>query len=158
MTKFEEVRKALEKTTYPLKFNPQSWSNYNSNCYSYVLGAKVNFYFLVGDLIGKRVTDHTPENEKLSILKEELQALGFSFFEIDVDDEIPEDYYKIYFQIFDSTGKYHLLRQDSDGLWSHRGAYGLLDRTDTAGLEITDPECMLDCPFHGYCLALKFIM
>lgn len=89
MTKFEEVRKALEKTTYPLKFNPQSWSNYNSNCYSYVLGAKVNFYFLVGDLIGKRVTDHTPENEKLSILKEELQALGFSFFEIDVDDEIP---------------------------------------------------------------------
>jgi hypothetical protein len=158
MTNFEIVRHELTRTTYPLKFDPLSWSEYSSNCYSYALGAKVDFYFLVGDLIGKRVTSHTPEEEKISILKEELQLLGFTFFEIDVDDEIPEDYYKIYFQIFDATGKYHFLRQDLDGLWSHRGAYGLPDRTDTSGTIITDPEAMLDCPFHGYCLAIKFIM
>ena len=152
MTRFDEVRLALERTTYPLRFNPQSWSEYDSNCYSYALGAKVNFYFLVGDLIGKRVTNLTPEDKKLQTLKEELQTLGFSFFETDVDEAIPKDYYKIYFQIFDDTGKYHFLRQDFDGLWSHRGAY-----TDTAGFEITDPECMMDYPFHGYCLAIKFI-
>lgn len=149
-----EARKLIDEVNYPLDYNQEEWNGFlGSNCYPYSLGIKTNEAFLVGDLIGRRVTAKDSDSTKLYILKTELQELGFEIEECDVYD-VSDEGFKIYFQINDKTGEYHLIRCDIDNLWSHKAADYLPNRRDSAGYIIEDPEAMAEPGFHGWCLML----
>lgn len=154
--KIEEARKKIERIEYPLEYDPDKWSYFNgANCYPYALGIETNESFLIGDLIGRRVTEKDSDSTKLYVLKEELEALGFEVEECDTSDYIDEEHsYKIYLEINDATGEYHVLRCDSDGLWSHKAADFKPNRMDTAGYLICDPDDMVAPGYHGWCFML----
>lgn len=155
MYSIDNVRPLLLNVHFPLTFSSSEWNDCpDANCYPYALGLKVNNSFLIGDFIGKRVTASTPNWKKIMVLKEEMLSLGLSFFECESDSTVPENYGKIWIQIFDSTNRYHFIRQDSDGLWSHKSSYKKPNRNDISGFEILDPDTMI-CPgFTSYCFAI----
>lgn len=150
----EEARQILSNEVFPLRYNPDEWEDYNSsNCYPYALGLKTNESFLVGDIIGKRVTDKDSIDILLYTLRLELEALGFEMLECCTEDIAPEGSFKIYLER-NSSGEYHFLREDEDGLWSHKAADFSPNRRDTAGYLITDPNSMCNPAFEGYCFML----
>lgn len=149
-----EARKLIDEVDYPLDYNHEEWERYlGANCYPYSLGMKTNEAFLVGDLIGRRLTAKDSDAIKKYILRTELEELGFEVEECDVYD-ISDDGFKIYFQVDEKTGEYHLIRCDSDGFWSHKAADYLPNRRDSLGYIIEDPEAMVEPGFHGWCFML----
>ena len=62
---------------------------------------------------------------------------------------------KIYLQREENTGYYHFLREDEDGLWSHKFPNELPTREDSAGYLIKDPEAMVEVSFIGWCFKLS---
>lgn len=153
MKKAEELRGIYELP----EFNPNEWSEYlEAGCYPYVLDLKMNQFFLIGDFIGKRCTGSTTDEELVETFKEELNII----FDLDVNEvstEYPlkEGERKVYIQREDHTGYYHLLRQDNDGIWSHKYPRELPVREDSIGETIKDPDMMVDTPFSGWCFLLK---
>lgn len=69
----------------------------------------------------------------------------------DADEKINSDEFKIYLQREEQTGYYHFLRQDEDGIWSHKFPNELPTRKDSFGNEITNPDMMV----YGWCFRLK---
>lgn len=149
-----EARQLIDEVEYPLEYDHDEWEEFKgANCYPYSLGMKTSESFLIGDLIGRRVTEKDSDATTLYILRTELKALGFEVEECDVYD-ISDDGYKIYLQINDKNGEYHLLRCDNDGIWSHKAADFLPNRSDSGGQTIEDPEAMIEPGFHGWCFML----
>lgn len=150
------ARKLAKRTLKTPKFEPTKWKNAkDAGCYPYAINLQKNEFFVVGEFIGKRCTERTSNDELLKTLKEELDVLGYDVKEIEVEDSIREDEMKIYLQREEQTGYYHFLRQDSDGLWSHKYPNELPIRTDSVGNFIEDPECMVEVPFIGWCFKLS---
>lgn len=150
----EEARQLLSQEVFPQGYNPDSWKAFNgANCYPYALGLKTNESLLIGDLIGRRVTEKDSIDTLLYVLQLELQELGFEMMECDTTDVLPEGAFKIYMQR-NSLGKYHFLRQDDDELWSHKASDVAPSRRDTTGYIITDPDAMCCPAFEGYCFML----
>ena len=150
----EEARNLLSNEVFPLRYDPDEWEDYDgSNCYPYAIGLKTNEALLVGDIIGKRVTDKDSINTLLYILQLELEALGFEMLECCTEDIAPEGSFKIYLER-NSSGEYHFLREDDDGLWSHKAADFPPNRRDTGGYLITDPDSMCNPAFEGFCFML----
>lgn len=158
MTTTEEARKMILRkgVSLPPKYRPNKWKYaINSGCYPYAINLFVDKFLLVGDLIGKRCNDYVSDERLISVLEEELEEIGYNVSEIDVDDVIAPNELKIYLQRNEHTGFYHFLRQDKDGLWSHKFPNELPTRKDSAGYDIVDPEMMVDTAFIGWCFRLK---
>lgn len=151
----KEAKERVSQEEFPQEFNPREWEAYKgAGCYPYALGIKTDEAFLIGDLIGRRVTHHNTEEEILEVLMIELEEMGFEVLECDTMDIAEEGCFKIYLEI-NQNGEYHFLRQDSDGIWSHKAPDHLPHRKDTAGYEIIDPDSMVAPGFVGYCFLLE---
>ena len=150
------ARKLAKRTLKTPKFQPSKWENAKrAGCYPYAINLQKNEFFVVGEFIGKRCTEKTSNEDLVKTLKDELNAIGYVVKEISVEDIIKDDEMKIYLQREEHTGYYHFLRQDSDGLWSHKYPNELPIRTDSAGNCIKDPECMVEVPYYGWCFKLS---
>ena len=138
-------------------YNPKAWSNYlEAGCYPYALNLLVDKFFLIGDLIGKTCTALTSDEDLIKVFKEELKEI----FDLEVEEtsteyKTKENERKVYLQREEHTGYYHLLRQDEDGMWSHKFPKELPTRQDSIGLLIEDPDTMVEAPFKGWCFVLK---
>lgn len=139
------------------EFNPSKWEGFlEAGCYPYALNLKVNQFFLVGDLIGKRCTSNTEDDVLVKTLKEELEVIfDYEVKEVETDIKPQKGEKKIYLQRHEHTGHYHFLREDSDGLWSHKYPGELPERKDSIGKIIEDPDAMIDAPFIGWCFLLR---
>lgn len=158
MDKETAKRMILRKSVnIPPKYSPNKWRRFkNAGCYPYAINLFVNEFFLIGDIIGKRCSEYVSDEELISVLKEELEEIGYDVAEIDVADNIGSILTpKIYLQRNQHTGFYHFLRQDKDGLWSHKFPGELPIRKDSYGNEIIDPEMMVKTAFIGWCFRLK---
>lgn len=152
MTHITQARKIIEENNYPLDYNPMEWKDYlDSNCYAYALGLKLDEGFLIGDFIGRRVTKHTPIDIQIEILCEELEELGFEVLKCDTLDIIPENSFKLYIE-WNESNEYHFIRQDSDGLWSHKASCFFPVRQDKFGYLIVDPDDYFEGKKYGICL------
>lgn len=158
MTKEEARKMILRKgVKLPPKYRPNKWKHaIKAGCYPYAIELFTDEFLVVGEIIGKMCTSHVSDEKLISVLKEELEEIGYyDVAEIDVDKEIALEESKIYLQRNQHTGFYHFLRQDEDGLWSHKFPNELPTRKDSAGYDIVDPEMMVDTAFDGWCFRLK---
>ena len=74
----EEARQLLSNEVFPLRYDPDEWEYYlGANCYPYAIGLKTNESFMIGDLIGRRVTNKDSIVTILYVLHLELETLGF---------------------------------------------------------------------------------
>ena len=154
----EEARKMILRkcVNLPPKYRPNKWKHaINAGCYPYAIELFIDKFLVVGDIIGKRCASDVSDERLISVLKEELEEIGYDVSEIDVDQEIGAEESKIYLQRNEHTGFYHFLRQDEDRLWSHKFPNELPTRKDSAGYDIIDPEMMVDAAFDGWCFCLK---
>ena len=157
MTK-EEARKRILRKGVNLQpsYRPNKWKHaINAGCYPYAIDLFIDEFLVVGDMIGKRCNSCVSDERLIYVLKEELQEIGYEVAEIEVDKKIHSEESKIYLQRNEHTGFYHFLRQDEDGLWSHKFPGELPIRKDSPGYDIIDPEMMVDAAFDGWCFCLK---
>lgn len=149
-----KAREQIQKNNYPSEFYPDDWKNHIiSNCYCYALDLKLSDCFLIGDFINKRVTHQDSDDRILSVLVEELEALGFDVEEIETDT-VCERYSQKIFLGRDSDGDYHFIRQDADGLWSHKASHFPPNRKDSGGFAILDPDMACTNYVVGWCFQL----
>lgn len=154
MNKVKQNIRILEN--YP-EYNPNIWKPFlNAGCYPYVLDLRVDKFFLVGDLIGKRCNSLVSDEYLIEVIKEELgEIFDYELTEVDTQTEVKEFEKKIYLQREQRTGYYHFLRQDNDGIWSHKFPNELPVRIDSIGQLVTDPDEMVEAAFDGWCFGLK---
>ena len=154
MSFLEEVREKLSKVEYPLEFNPIEWeTRMEANCYTYALNLEENEGFMIGDFIGKRVTSKDSIGLQIQVLQEEIEALGFYILKCDVEDFVDEDSFKIYIE-WNEKNQYHFLRQDIDGIWSHKAGGFLPTRFDKKGFLIMNPETREE-HYQGMCFLIS---
>lgn len=104
----------------PLHFDEQEWRKFiEASCYSYAINLHINQCLLVGELIGKRCNVETSDENLIKVLKEEVQAIGYSIKQIEKDEIIKDNEFKICLERNYTTGWYHFFRQE-DGFWSHK--------------------------------------
>lgn len=150
------ARKLAKRTLRTPKFQPSKWENARgAGCYPYAINIQKNEFFVVGELIGKKCTSKISDETLVETLIEELNSIGYFVKEISIEEEIKENEQKIYLQREKQTGFYHFLRQDSDGLWSHKYPNELPIRTDSIGNLVEDPEAMVEVPYYGWCFKLS---
>ena len=150
------AQKLAKRTLKTPKFQPSRWENARgAGCYPYALNLLKNEFFVVGELIGKRCTEKTSDEILLKTLTEELNSVGYLVEEISIEEKIKENEQKIYLQREKQTGYYHFLRQDVDGLWSHKYPNELPIRTDSIGNLVEDSEAMVEVPYYGWCFKLS---
>ena len=146
----------ISGTVTPPKFRPNMWKHFiNSGCYTYALDLRLNDFFLVGDFIGKRCTEKVTDQDLIRILFEELDYFGYSIHQCETNFITTTCQRKIYLQREEHTGYYHFLRQDFDGIWSHKFPQETPVRIDSVGELILDPDCMVEAPFSGWCFVLE---
>ena len=139
-SKLEEVRILLGENDYPPEFDPIEWEEYpRATCYSYALGLKIDEGFLIGDFIGKRVTQSDSMYEQIDVLIEELEMLDLYVDTCDTMDVVEEGFLKIYIE-WNEKGEYHFYRQDIDGKWSHKASGKSPKQYDEQGFLILNPE------------------
>lgn len=153
----EEAMKKVRKSVNTPKYKPNRWKHaIKAGCYPYAIDLFQDEFILVGDLIGKRCDSNVSDEQLIDTLLEELNEIGYDVSEIeDTDEKINSDEWKIYLQREQHTGYYHFLRQDEDGIWSHKFPDELPIRKDSLGNEIVDPEMMVETAFLGWCFRLK---
>lgn len=140
------------------EFRPESWENFlDAGCYSYALDIHYDKYFLLGDFIGKRCNEDVTNEILLETFYQEMNFFNYKVHQIDDTENYlcNINQKKIYIQRLEFTGYYHFLREDSDGLWSHKFPWQYPIRKDTDGNIIEDPSCMVDVPFTGWCFVLE---
>ena len=157
MTTIEIQKEILRKgAILPPKYRPNRWKHaIKAGCYPYAIGLFIDKFLLVGDIIGDRCNEYVSDEKLIFTLKEELDEIGYNVSEISTSKEVRPEELKVYLQRNEHTGFYHFLRQDEDGLWSHKYPHELPIRKDSYGYEIVDPEAMVDAPFTGWCFCLR---
>ena len=134
----------------------KTWENFlGAGCYQYAIDCYSNDFLVVGDIIGKRCDEHVSDETLIKVLTEELEILGYNVKEVETDYTLQKGEKKIYVQRDEHTGYYHFLKQDSNGLWSHKYPGEMPTTIDNSGQEIEDPESMVEAPFYGWCFCLK---
>lgn len=142
--------------TRPLEYRPNMWKHYiNCGCYPYAIDLRLDSFHLVGDFIQERCTEHVSDIKLISTLIKELNEFGFSVNPCETSLIVTQNQFKIYLQRNDLTGYYHFLRQDSNGIWSHKFPFEPPTQLDSIGQLIEDPDCMVDAPFSGWCFVLE---
>lgn len=139
-----------------VKYNPNKWKYaMKSGCYPYAINIFIDKFLLIGDLIGKPCNEKVSDEKLIKTFLKEMEFLKYEVKEIDSYQEIKENEWKVYIQREEHTGYYHFLRQDEDGIWSHKFPNELPIRTDSAGQIIKSPDEMIEAPFNGWCFCLK---
>lgn len=153
----EQVREIVRNQPKGIpEFRPESWEcSLDAGCYSYALDIHINKYFFLGDFIGKSCNENISNEKLLEVFEEEMNFFNYKVKEVDVEYLCQNSQKKIYLQRLELTGYYHFLRQDKDGLWSHKFPWLYPSRKDTDGNMIYDPECMVEVPFSGWCFAIE---
>lgn len=148
---------ALRKScTTPVEYAPNSWKSLEgAGCYPYALNMKVNKFFLVGEFIGEKCNEKVSDEHLIYTLIKELTFLGFKVKECETEFPTKKGQFKIFLQREVHTGYYHFLREDSNGIWSHKYPRELPVQVDSAGQLIEDPYCMVEAPFTGWCFLLE---
>ena len=146
------MKRAIKLRT---KYEPIKWKNFRkAGCYPYVLDVYENRFMFIGSFIGEMCTSSTPDEEIIKVLCQELDYLGYAVREDDSLGPINKGERRIYLQREIRTGYYHLLRQDSNGIWSHKYPGELPTQKDSMGRIIEVPEDAADNPFDGWCFRL----
>ena len=134
----------------------EKWKKYlKAGCYQYAIDYFSNEFLKVGDIIGKSCNEYVSDKYLIGILREELRFLRYEPKEIETDTIVSKGDKKIYPQRSEHTGYYHFLKQDINGIWSHKFPGEMPITVDSYGQEIEDPESMIDAPFYGWCFCLK---
>ncbi len=155
----KETKKLVRKAVNTPKFNPNKWKHaIKAGCYPYAINVFIDEFFLVGSIIGKPCNCKVSDETLIKVLKEELNSIGYIVKEVKTEDTIEEDELKIYLQRETKTGYYHFLREDEDGIWSHKFPNEIPCRTDSLGNLIEDPDAMVESPFNGWCFKLSKIV
>lgn len=100
-------------------------------------------------------------NTLIRNLENDFKILGISYREVQPNDQIDIDEWKISMFIencdVDRIIDFHFLRQKSDGFWFHKNGFsGAVIKKDCAGKIITDPtKCCLARYKYNKCYALK---
>lgn len=158
-----------------IQINPDIWINLaTTNCYAYALGLDIResrickSAYQPGTISG--VYDPTILKEKLLYndliknLEEDLSTLDISYRQINLNDKIDSDEWKI--ALFAETynenldvlvSDFHFIRANSKGVWTHKqGYFGSPSKKDYSNQIITDPEkCDLCLYEYKKCYALS---
>ena len=106
-----------------LEFKPRKWAGklQGAGCYPYAANFYYENFIRIGEIIGKPCDMLTPDDILIQTLGEELLYMGYqSVKEVGIDYVIQPGELKIYLQRIANLGMYHMLRQNKDGLWSHK--------------------------------------
>ena len=99
----------------------KKWKKYlGASCYQYAIDFYSNEFLLIGDIIGKRCNEYTSDEKIIATLREELEVLGYELTETETYAPLKKHETKIYFQRDQNSGYYHFLKQDNNGIWSHK--------------------------------------
>jgi hypothetical protein len=134
----------LKRYEFFVTFNPKKWITYVfNNCWSYVLD---DIHFCNRNEDGKcnqrTIIVYTKKGEKLNCtnllkgIKKDQKHIKDS----NKNDKCPKNFYKVFFFVDDKNRAFHFLRQDKNGLWSHKQPNTKVSQLDSDGKVITDPE------------------
>lgn len=144
-----------------LEFRPRKWAGrlLGAGCYPYAANFYCERFIRIGELIGKPCDMVTPDNELIITLWEELLYLGYkSVKEVRTDYILQPGESKIYLRRADQLGVYHLFRQNSDGLWSHKYKNKLPSERDSYQDLLVNPaqrNPKEGFTYHGWCFLLS---
>lgn len=152
------IKKVESRSRYEIPhFEDDKWRAFiEAGCYPYALDLKVNEYYFIGEFIGKLCTANSTDIELVETFKEEVETIfEYEVQEVETDYICQEEEKLVYLQRDEHTGYYHLLRQDSDRLWSHKFPKELPIRVDSIGNIIEDPDSMIESSYRGWCFLLR---
>ena len=99
----------------------KKWKKYlGASCYQYAINFYSNEFLLVGDIIGKRCNEYSSDEKLIETLREELEVLSYEITETETYTPLEKHETKIYLQRDQNSGYYHFLKQDNNGIWSHK--------------------------------------
>lgn len=126
------VKLLSSKSTIPPIYNADEWHG-SFNCYMYALnicsdfiGYRTNPGFLVEEIkqeYAKKegLLDYNKKN-LISLFKEDCNELKLKVIETTLNEKVESNEYKIAIYL-NSTGGYHFIRQDSNGMWSEKNGW-----------------------------------
>ena len=171
MQRKHRLKMEIEYLRSCIDLEKKEWINrYATNCYAYALGldipqSKINRYAYTPGIISKSniylpSCDEFIYEDLINNIYLDLKALGIDFREIEPNEEIEENEWKIAIFIARSYGKifdYHFLREHNDGTWYHKNGFnGDISNCDCNGDVITNPkDCYIPCRSYKKCLSLK---
>jgi len=144
-----------------LDFRPRKWAGrlLGAGCYPYAANFYYEKFIKIGELIGEPCGMKTPDHELIFILWKELLHLGYkSVREVQTDYIVQPGELKIYLRRVDQLGMYHLFRQNSDGLWSHKYRNKLPSERDSYQDLLINPanqKSKEGFTYNGWCFLLN---
>lgn len=125
----------------PFEFAPNIWNNnLDANCYEYLLNFRNSYNppLTVGSVINYKFEPFYSNQDLVSILQEELHALGFSMEETNNSNNVRNNKLK-FFLSRSRCGDYHFYRLDSNSEWSHKFSFSFPSNLDFSGNKIILP-------------------
>lgn len=122
--KIRRIRDQLVRRHYPMPYEPSLPAE---NCYAYALGStfkdndtEAKYVFNLGALSKMYFPDTKEQAEEA--LKADMKELGISCEKSYYEEKLEKDEWKIALFFYDEPGDedFHLMREDSDGYWSHK--------------------------------------
>lgn len=160
-----------------IQIKPKEWINLETtNCYAYALGLDINendiceYAYQPGSISSKVANliihfNYFLYSVLIKNIEKDFETLGISYKEIEPDDEIQDDEWKIalfvefYDKYFmdDLISDFHFLRANSNGVWTHKHGYcNSPKKKDDSNKIITDlKECDLTLYEYRKCYALR---
>ena len=133
----------------------KKWKKYlGASCYQYAIDFYSNEFLLIGDIIGKRCNEYTSDEKIIATLREELEVLGYELTETETYAPLKKHETKIYFQRDQNSGYYHFLKQDNNGIWSHKYP-NEMPTTLINGKKLINPDLITKSPIYGRCFCLR---
>lgn len=144
-----------------LEFRPRKWAGrlLGAGCYPYAANFFCDRFIQIGGIIGKPCNMLTPDDELILVLQEELLYMGYqSVKEVQTDYKVQPGELKIYLQRMANLGRYHMFRQNDDGLWSHKFRNMLPTEKNYAQTPLYSPAQICEdekFTYYGWCFLLK---
>ena len=137
----QALKEQIKLGTNKLCFTDDFQKYYLGNCYTYALGLP-SLSFFIKKYMEKEIEDifpfnvgfmnHTPYyiygkdmDGFITFLKQDCESLNIQIFETSEREKNAHSGYKIamYFYYNQGIQDFHFIRQNSDGLWSHKQGY-----------------------------------
>lgn len=130
------------KLEVPKKYCQQDWENFlNATCYTYALNLLTNERLYIGDIyLKKRIATSCSDQEVISALIKEAEAIGYSISETTENEKVKKDELKICIVREDTVGYYHLYREEREGFWTHKKPMELPNNIGYDGKVIYNPK------------------
>ena len=133
----------------------KKWKKYlGASCYQYAINFYSNEFLLVGDIIGKRCNEYSSDETLIETLREELEVLSYEITETETYTPLEKHETKIYLQRDQNSGYYHFLKQDNNGIWSHKYP-NEMPTTLINGKKLINPDLITKPPIYGRCFCLR---